>query len=253
MNIQSIILGLAILVLVVIAIRYVSKDVNTLSGLSSGQTLQTIAPSSLATSNTNSSNFAYSIWYYIDDWNYRYGEPKVLFGRMSAPTPDTSATNQANPPPVREPCPSVVFGATHNNLIISLACYAGSDSPDPANKVVTHTCAVANIPIQKWVNIVISVYGRSLDVYLDGKLVRTCVLPGVAKIDPNASVYITPKGGFSGWTSRFQYYSDSLSPQDVWNIYQKGWGGSALGSIFGQYSVKVAVMKGDQEQQSFSV
>ena len=170
--------------------RYISKEANTLSGLTSGKSLQKIEASSLPVSQvTGSSNFTYSIWFYIDDWNYRYGEPKVIFGRM------TTGTGQ------NEPCPSVMLGPIQNNIIVSLAVYPGLDeAPEDGTNYIVHTCGIANVPIQRWCNFFMSVYGRTLDLYLDGKLVRTCVLPGVAKIDSSAPIYITPMGGFSGWT-----------------------------------------------------
>jgi hypothetical protein len=243
MEVKNIILFVIIVVLLIIVIRYVTQDVNTLSGLISGQTLQKLEPSSLASSSGSStSNFTYSIWFFIDDWNYRYGEPKIVFGRM------TTGTGQ------KEPCPSVTLGPVENNIAVSLAVYPGlDDQPEDGTNYIVHTCAIANVPIQRWCNLLISAYGRTLDLYLDGKLVRTCVLPGVAKIDSQAPVYITPMGGFSGWTSRFQYWPDSSDPQKAWNIYKAGYGGSLLGSIFGRYTVKVSLMEGDTEEKSFSI
>ena len=218
MNISTILLIIVIIVLLYIVVRYISTDVNTLSGLSSGTAMTTIASSSLAKSSSgnNSSNFAYSVWFYVNDWNYRYGEPKVIFGRMG----DSSGTD-------KQPCPSVTMGPISNNLDIALSIYPGVDSVSnttgEGNSAIHH-CSVANVPIQKWVNLLISVYGRTLDVYLDGKLVKTCVLPGVAKINNDANVYVTPNGGFSGWTAKFQYYPNSIDPQTAWNIYQQGYG-----------------------------
>uniref|UniRef100_A0A6C0E365 Uncharacterized protein n=1 Tax=viral metagenome TaxID=1070528 RepID=A0A6C0E365_9ZZZZ len=258
MELKSILLILFIILLLYIVIRYVMKDANTLTGIMSGKTMQTISASSLDTSNTSSStsNFCYSIWFFIDDWNYRYGEPKVVFGRMSGG---------------EGPCPTVVLGASQNNLLISLQVYPGTDSvadvdsststtspsssPAPVStntnkNTIVHDCNVGNIPLQKWVNLIVSGYGRSLDIYIDGKLVRTCVLPGVAKIDSSSNVYVTPNGGFSGWTSRFQYWPESCDPQKAWNIYKKGYGGSMLGNL-GQYSVKVSLMEGETEDVSF--
>ena len=115
------------------------------------------------------------------------------------------------------------------------------------------TCMVENIPLQKWVHILTSLYGRSLDVYLDGNLVRTCVLPGVAKINPDSDLHITPSGGFSGYTSGLQYWNDSKNPQEVWNIYKKGFGGSALGNLFNKYRIKVSFLEDNKEQGSFEV
>jgi hypothetical protein len=238
MEVRSILLYAIIIVLLIMLIRYIMKDVSTLTGLTSAQTMQKIDASNLA----SSSNFTYSIWFFIDDWNYRYGEPKIIFGRM------TTGSGK------KEPCPSVTLAPLQNNINVDLAVYPGLDEqPTDGSNYIVHNCAIANVPIQKWCNLLISVYNRTLDIYLDGKLVRTCLLPGVAKVDSSAPLYVTPMGGFSGWTSRFQYWADSTDPQKAWNIYQGGYGGSWLGSLFGKYTVKVALMEGDTEDKSFTI
>jgi hypothetical protein len=99
----------------------------------------------------------------------------------------------------------------------------------------------------------VSLYGRTLDVYLDGKLVRTCVLPGIAKINNNASVYITPEGGFSGYTSNIQYFADSTNPQQAYDIYRNGYGSSVLGGIMSKYQVKVSFLEDNVEQGSIQI
>ena len=244
MEVKNIILIVVIIVLLIVVIRYITNDVNTLSGLTSAKTMQQIEANDLASSSSlgNTSNYTYSVWFFIDDWNYRYGEPKVVFGRM------TTGTGK------KEPCPSVTLGPIQNNIIVSLAVYPGLDeTPEAGTDYIVHTCGISNVPIQRWCNLMMSVYGRTLDLYLDGKLVRTCVLPGVAKIDSSAPVYITPMGGFSGWTSRFQYWSESSNPQRAWDIYRSGYGGSLLGSIFGKYSVKLSLMEGDTETSSVEI
>ena len=74
--------------------------------------------------------------------------------------------------------------------------------------------------------------------------------PGVAKIANNAPVYVTPLGGFSGFTSNIQYYGDSLNPQEAYNIYRSGYGGSSLDF---PYSIKLELVKDGQEQGSVSI
>ena len=106
-------------------------------------------------------------------------------------------------------------------------------------------------PIQKWVNVIVSLYGKTMDVYIDGKLVRTCVLPGVAKIANNAPVYVTPLGGFSGYTANIHYYSDALNPQEAYNIYRMGYGGS--GSLDFPYEIKIEYLKDGEEQGSITI
>jgi len=250
----SIIIIIAFIVLIIIIWKYVISDPYTLQTLQNGQTASTINATSLATNGTNvpSSNFAYSIWFYINDWNYRYGENKVIFGRMGAAS--SQGNGSISGVNGLDPCPAVVLGAVENNVSISLGCYPGVNQQPttPGGNTVIHTCSVANVPIQKWVNLLVSVYGRSMDIYIDGKLVRTCLLPGVANVNNNSNVYVTPAGGFNGWTSNFQYFPNSINPQDAWNIYTKGYG-NIWGSLFGTYKLQVALVENGETQGSISI
>lgn len=254
MEVKNVLLFVVIVVLLYIVIKYVIKDVNTLSGLVSAQTMQKIEASSLSSSESAgaTSNYTYSIWFYIDDWNIKYGDPKVIFGRMASEMDS------------KQPCPLVALAPLENNLIVSLAIYPGLDTapiPDDTTTTTTttdapvsiHRCMVANVPIQKWTNVLISTYGRSLDIYIDGKLVRTCVLPGVARIESSTPVYITPNGGFSGWTAKFQYWPESCDPQKAYNIYKAGYGASMLSGLLGKYTIKLSLMEGDVEDSSVSI
>jgi hypothetical protein len=257
MNITGILILVVILILIFFLIRYLARDTYTLSTLQPAQTMTTIAPSSLSQSGngSNSSNFTYSVWFYITNWNYRYGEPKVIFGRMGSASSTTSDSTGVSG---LEPCPLVTLGAVENNITISLAVFPNSSNELSSNDVktgnyVVHNCSIQNVPIQSWVNLLISTYGNILDVYLDGKLVRTCVLPGVAQVNNNSNVYLTPKGGFSGYTSKFQYYPNSTDPQTAWNIYKQGYSNNWWSSIFGgSYQVQVSVLNNGQVQSSFT-
>lgn len=249
----SIVITIVVIVLILMLLRYIFTDPYTLQNIQDGKNSSTISASSLATNGTDvpSSNFAYSIWFYVNDWNYRYGEPKVIFGRMGS----KSNNNKGSVAGVSglDPCPAVVLGAIENNVSVSLGCYPGVDQKPttPGGNTVVHTCTIANVPIQKWVNLVVSVYGRTMDLYIDGKLVRTCLLPGVASINNNADIYVTPTGGFNGWTSKLQYYPNSLNPQEVWNIYTKGY--SNWSSMFNAYQLQISLVENGTTQSSVTI
>ena len=253
MSALSVVITIVIVVLVLMLLRYLFTDPSTLQTMQDGKTSTTISASSLATNGANvpSSNFSYSIWFYINNWNYRYGEQKVIFGRMGTP----SATGSGSIQGVNglDPCPAVVLGAVENNVSVSLGCYPGANQTPttPGGKTVVHTCSVANVPIQKWVNLIVSVYGRSMDLYIDGKLVRTCLLPGVASVNNASNIYVTPMGGFDGWTSKFQYFPNSMNPQEAWNIYTKGY--SSWSSMFSTYQLQVSLVENGQPQSTVTI
>jgi len=253
MSALSIVITIVVVVLILMLLRYIFTDPYTLQTVQNGQTTSTISATSLATNGSNvpSSNFCYSVWFYINDWNYRYGEPKVIFGRMGSQSNQGSGSVQG----VNglDPCPAVVLGAVENNISVSLGCYPGLDQEPttPGGNTVVHTCTVANIPIQKWVNLIVSVYGRTMDIYIDGKLVRTCLLPGVASINNNANVYVTPAGGFNGWTAKLQYFPNSINPQQAWNIYSQGY--SNWLSMFNEYQIQLSLLQNGTTQSSVTI
>lgn len=234
-------LGIFLIIIAVFVIYYILKyafgDPYTLNKMTTGQTEVTVQPADLAGGGT-SLNFAYSIWVYVNDWNYNFGEIKPVYGRVAKGT----AQGQSLPGYI-SPCPMVVLGETQNNVRVLMECEGGS----------TSATSLDNIPLQKWVNVLVSVYGRTMDVYLDGKLVKTTLLPGVPNVDPNANVYITPGGGFDGWTSNFQYYPNALNPQDVWNIYAKGYGGNILSNFLRSFQIQVNLLQNGVQYSSFTV
>jgi hypothetical protein len=253
MSVLSIVITIVIIVLIIMLIKYIFSDPYTLQNIQSGQTASVIQASSLATNGTStpSSNFCYSVWFYVNDWNYRYGDPKVIFGRMGAKS--TSSGGSISGVSGLDPCPAVVLGAVENNVSVSLGCYPGVDQEPTTTggNTVVHTCSVANVPIQRWVNLILSVYGRTMDLYIDGKLVRTCLLPGVASINANANIHVTPAGGFDGWTSKLQYYPNSINPQQAWNIYSQGY--SSWNSMFGAYQLQISLVQNGETENTWTI
>jgi hypothetical protein len=258
MGVLSIVVTIAILVLIIILVRWWLSDPYTLQNIQSGETPSTIKASSLATNGTGSAsnNFSYSVWFFINDWNYRYGEPKVIFGRMGAPSSSGQGTIQGVSG--LDPCPVVVLAPTQNNISVSLGCYPGADETPTTSggNTVVSTYTIENIPIQSWVNFVISVYGRTMDMYIDGKLVKTGLLKGIASINNDADIYVTPSGGFDGWTSKLQFYPTPLNPQQVWNIYKDGYqGGNPISNFFSfnNYQVQIALVENGITQGSLTI
>jgi len=185
-------------------------------------------------SGSGSPNMAYTVsfWIYIADWHYRVNSQKAILIKGMEQN-GTVTGNDASP--------GIWLDSEKNNLIVATSVYNGK----------LQMCNVANIPIQKWVNLLVSIYGRTMDIYIDGKLVRTCLLPGVASVNNSADIYVTPAGGFDGWTSRLQYFPNSLNPQDAWNIYTRGY--SSFGSMFGDYELQVSLVENGETQSSFTL
>lgn len=244
MTALNILLTVLVIMLVLFLVRYLFTSPYTLQGVQDAKTSSTIAASSLATDSAgNSNNFAFSIWFYVNDWNYKAGQCKVLFARMggtgSAADAEKGACIPGEGMAGSKPCPSVMFDRNNNNLNISVGT-SGSTSPT--------TCIVSNVPLQKWVNLIVSAYNRVLDVYIDGKLAKTCMLPAPVEVTGTAETQITPLGGFDGYTAKFQYFPNPLNPQEAWNIYSGGY--SNWYTMFNDYSVQVALLENGTTKSS---
>jgi hypothetical protein len=229
---QIVVLVLFVILLTWFFIWLFSKS-KQLTNMMEGNLSQTILAKTLPVNN-NTSNYTYSMWLYINDWNYRFGQDKVVLARLDAD---------------KNPGPSVSLGGMENNLTVKVSCYPISENATP----IVHECGLSNIPLQKWVNVIISLYGRTLDVYLDGKLVRTCVLPGVAKVNADADIVVTPEGGFSGWTTNFQYWPAASNPQQAYDIYKNGLGGSILGNLLNKFRIRVSFVQDNKVKSSFEI
>jgi len=212
-------------VFIVYFLAWLFNGPTSLSNFADAKTELVIPPSSLPAG--ASVNFSYSVWVYIDDWSYRYGSEKIIFCRGNTKV-----------------MPGVLLAPIENNLTIKMAM-TGTDE--------MFSCNVKDIPIQKWTNLIVSLNNRSLDTYVNGKLVKTCILPSPAYVDDTSSIYLTPLTGFSGFTSRFNYWNDTINPQQAWNIYQSGPGGNLLSNFLNQYKFQLSFLKGNNVQASITI
>jgi len=233
-NSKNIIIVIICLIIIYFILIYFFKPEVTLTSQFNAERKQTIPSSTIPPNIT--SNYTYSLWFYINDWNYKFGQPKIILDR-------NSNNNRY--------FPRISLDNIQNNLQIDIAYYK-SDSGG-GEMIGSHPCKVLNIPLQKWVNIIITTYGKTLDVYMQGKLVKTCVLPGVPFIDNEKDIIITPDGGFKGYTAKIQYLGNSINPEQAYDIYKSGYGGSVFGEIFNKYKIKVSYLKDNQEKGSIEI
>jgi hypothetical protein len=175
--------------------------------------------------------FTVSTWMYINNWSYRSGFNKHIFS-LGGPNFDT----------IR-----IYLGGMKPSLQVRLqtrdasTVYSASDSPSESlDKVTlnsvfgvlqTHSglldssplCDLPEIELQRWVNISVSVNARTVDVYLDGKLARSCVLPSFYRVDAGSySATMLAYGGFGGHIANTTVCDAALNPEQVYKNYMAG-------------------------------
>jgi hypothetical protein len=84
-------------------------------------------------------------------------------------------------------------------------------------------CDIDNIDLQRWVQISVTLNGRTCDVYMDGKLVRSCVLRNFYKVDPTGQkLKLVDYSGFDGYVSNVSTYNYALTPDKIYHMYMNG-------------------------------
>ena len=242
---------LVILILYIIIKWWTSKVVQLCYKSRTNVAIQPIKGSKLG--KEQGANFTYSVWIYLSSWNNTEKRKYILI-RGSKPDSD-------------DPDPT-----TNHNF--SLEMYLGKYKNTLTTEIKTHplddgdtktkaTCNVEEIPIQKWVNIIVSVYGKTLDTYINGKLERTCILDNVAQVNPKEDLYLAPmapqsaggqaKPTWHGYIANARYYMYYVNPQEAWNIYKEGYSPGSLGGLFDKYKIKFSFLVDDQVKSSFMI
>lgn len=84
-------------------------------------------------------------------------------------------------------------------------------------------CDIPSVDMQKWIQITVVLNNKTCDVYMDGKLARSCILPSFFKVDKsNLSLRVCEYNGFGGFVSNVSTYNYALNPEQVWRLYMGG-------------------------------
>jgi len=85
------------------------------------------------------------------------------------------------------------------------------------------TCDVESVDLQRWVNITAVLTGHTIDIYIDGKLSRSCLLDGLFKVDGDVpTIKLGGPDGFGGLIGKTRAANFAYSPDKVYAYYQEG-------------------------------
>jgi len=177
----------------------------------------TVIPAANAPLASGSDN-GVQFWMFIRDWDYKFGKEKGVLMRTDAANKSTFN-------------PKITLHPTDNSLQVAVSIYgnssnrAGRSNPSGSNDTNAtgdvFTCTVENVPLQTWFSVSATVFQRNLDVYINGKLVKSCVLPGVPR--PAAGdITVGAGGGFSGYVCGVRAYPNMLGPVDAAAFFSAG-------------------------------
>jgi len=145
-----------------------------------------------------------STWIYVKDYQYNYGKYKSIVWKGDNST-DSSVARHS---------PSIWLYPLTNNLKI-LTSTESSEGVE--------SCDINNIPLMKWVHIVYVLNNRTVDIYINGKLERSCALKGIPKLQTD-NVYVTggTPPGYYGKIGKTQYFTRALLSNEIADLYNSG-------------------------------
>ena len=169
--------------------------------------------------------YTISYWFFVKDWEFKNKQPKSVLYRGDkgaiATNPGFWFFPEENRLKIAFQLQS--FQPTFTQLKLLEECPNSMNPIDNPNFLSDHkgTCNVKDVPLQRWNHMCVSIWNQSVDVYLNGKLVRSCVMHEYP-VPSNGDIYIGHKDGFNGYVSSLEYYPTILKPDDVYKIYSKG-------------------------------
>lgn len=155
--------------------------------------------------------FTYSIWVFVEDMAYGEGHYRHIFSKGN----DNIVRNGTNKGLVTpNNAPGLYIAPSQNgenNMVVIMNTF------DKVNEEIL----IRDVPIKKWVNVIIRVEGNILDVYINGNIVARKKLAGVPKQN-YSPVNVGLNGGFDGYISDLRYWNYGLSIGKIAGVISKG-------------------------------
>jgi hypothetical protein len=148
--------------------------------------------------------FTWSTWLFINSLQTNPGIYKHVFSKGNSELTSNGMVHPNN-------APGVYIAPNTNDLIVVMNTY----------NVINEEIVIPDIPINKWVNVIIRCQNTTMDVYINGTIARSIDLVGVPKQN-YGDVYVAMNGGFDGYVSNLWYYSYALGTSEIQSIVGQG-------------------------------
>jgi hypothetical protein len=153
---------------------------------------------------TDGVEFTWSTWIFINNLQTNAGIYKHVFSKGNSNLSKNGMIEPNN-------APGLYIAPNTNELVVVMNTF----------NVINEEIQIPDIPINKWVNVIIRCQNTTLDVYINGTIARSINLVGVPKQN-YGDVYVAMNGGFNGYISNLWYYSYALGTSDIQSIVNRG-------------------------------
>lgn len=153
--------------------------------------------------------FTWSVWMFVESLtDYLPGKYKNVFYKGASTPGGTGSAHGLNFP---NNGPGLYIKPDTNALAVIMNTYS----------VINEEVVIPDIPLNKWVNVIIRVEGNMLDVYINGVIAVRHVLSDVPKQN-YGDVWVNANGGYDGLLSSLRYFNYGLSTMEIYSISKQG-------------------------------
>lgn len=153
---------------------------------------------------TDGIEMTWSVWLFINDLGMPDGKYHHIFHKGNDNTNDVGLNFPNN-------APGLYISPNSNSLTIIMNTY----------NTINEEVVIPDIPMNKWINVIIRSKNTDLDVYINGTITKSIQLSGVPKQN-YGPVYVAMNGGFDGYISNLWYYNYALGVTAIQNLVKKG-------------------------------
>jgi len=160
--------------------------------------------------------FTWSTWIYISDINSDSKKCQNVFNKGDPKYDTSTGLASSNGPGLY-----IITGALNSDGSIvtnaGLRVVMDLTGKDPVTNKKYSQVDISNIPIKKWVNVIIRMENTMMDTYINGVISNRTILPFIPKQN-FFDVQVCNNGGFNGQLSNLRYYNRALNVIQINNI-----------------------------------
>ena len=92
----------------------------------------------------------------------------------------------------------------------------------PCSDTTLPSCDVPQYDLQRWTHVAVVLSGKITDVYMNGKLARSCIGKSYYKVGANPQISVLKYKTFNGKLADLSTYTVALNPAQIYDAYTKG-------------------------------
>ena len=119
-----------------------------------------------------------------------------------------------------------------------------------SNKTKKEHLITDNLPLQTWVHLIVSIDNTFVDVYMNGKLIKSFQ---DNKIDAPSDTSNIEYGQINCYLAKMTRTTTATDPQTAWDLYSAGNGENPLAKYLASFGLSVTLQKNNQDYSKVTV